>query len=254
MALRIVNHAERPDLAEADYGIADVWAEFMHHDATVNRLWGELRPRFPDFQLWLLDGEAVVGMGLTIPFRWDGRSETLPMGVDGVLEAGVALHEGGGTPTALSALVAVVVPSRQGEGLARRIIEGMRDAAAGHGLTDLLAPIRPTRKDRYPLTPFERYVRWRRTDGEALDPWQRLHERLGGEVLGIAERSLVVTGTVAEWEEWTGLVFPESGSYVVPGALTPVEIDVEADVGRYEEPNLWIRHRVSLERGMPPTA
>ena len=38
---------------------------------------------------------------------------------------------------------------------------------------------------------------------------------------------MVVTGTVAEWEEWTEMALPESGAYVVPGALVPVEIDRE---------------------------
>jgi len=39
--------------------------------------------------------------------------------------------------------------------------------------------------------------------------------------------------------------FPDSGPYVVPGALQPVRIDREADEGRYEDPNVWMRHRVT---------
>ena len=49
-------------------------------------------------------------------------------------------------------------------------------------------------------------------------------------------------GTVAQWEEWTELAFPDSGSYVVPGALVPVEIDRERDQGLYLEPNVWMVH------------
>ncbi|HEV3399102.1 MAG TPA: GNAT family N-acetyltransferase, partial [Actinomycetes bacterium] len=60
----------------------------------------------------------------------------------------------------------------------------------------------------------------------------------------ICEKSVVIAGTVAEWEEWTGMRFPDSGPYVVPGALVPVEIDRDADQGRYVEPNVWVRHRV----------
>jgi hypothetical protein len=37
---------------------------------------------------------------------------------------------------------------------------------------------------------------------------------------------------------------PESGLYIVPGALSPVEIDRDRDVGRYDDPGLWMRHRV----------
>ncbi len=54
--------------------------------------------------------------------------------------------------------------------------------------------------------------------------------------------ALTVVGTVAEWEAWTGMAFPESGRYVVPGALQPVAIDRERDLGRYDDPNIWMRH------------
>lgn len=50
-----------------------------------------------------------------------------------------------------------------------------------------------------------------------------------------------MSGTVAEWEEWTGLALPESGPYVVPAALVPIQIDRERDEGVYREPNVWVR-------------
>ncbi len=40
------------------------------------------------------------------------------------------------------------------------------------------------------------------------------------------------------------MAFPESGGYVVPGALELVSIDREADLGTYVEPNVWMRHRL----------
>ncbi|MEW6060072.1 MAG: N-acetyltransferase, partial [Actinomycetota bacterium] len=57
-------------------------------------------------------------------------------------------------------------------------------------------------------------------------------------------RSMTVTGTVADWETWTGMAFPDSAPYVVPGALVPIVIDHEHDEGRYVEPNVWMRHRL----------
>ncbi len=53
-----------------------------------------------------------------------------------------------------------------------------------------------------------------------------------------------ITGTVAEWEQWTGLTFPHSGSYVVPDALSPVAIDCSANRGHYIEPNVWMVHEI----------
>jgi hypothetical protein len=54
-----------------------------------------------------------------------------------------------------------------------------------------------------------------------------------------------VIGKVADWEAWTGLRFFESGEYIVPGALVPIEMNVEEDLGLYVEPNVWVVHCVS---------
>jgi hypothetical protein len=95
---------------------------------------------------------------------------------------------------------------------------------------------------------MERYVRWRRPDGAPLDPWLRVQWRLGARVLRIAARSMVVEGRVRDWEGWTGMRFPDSGRYVVPGALVPVTIDRRRDRGRYVEPNVWMLHPVGRAR------
>jgi hypothetical protein len=70
----------------------------------------------------------------------------------------------------------------------------------------------------------------------------RLHERLGARVATALPRSMLITGAVREWESWTGLAFPESGSYVFPHGLAPVAVDREADIGTYWEPNVWLIH------------
>jgi hypothetical protein len=166
------------------------------------------------------------------------------MGVDGVLARGESDRRHGRPPTALSALLAVVDPGHQGRGLSAAVIRAMARLAGRHALRALVAPVRPTLKHRYPLAPMDRYVRWRRPDGAPVDPWLRVHWRLGGRVLGVAPRSMVVEGRVADWERWTGMQFPESGRYVIPGALAPITIDRRRDRGRYVEPNVWVLHRV----------
>jgi hypothetical protein len=122
------------------------------------------------------------------------------------------------------------------------ILTAMRAVATRAGLTHLVAPVRPSWKERYPITPIETYVRWRRLDGLLLDPWMRVHERLGARVGAALPRSMRITGTVAEWESWTGLVFPESGEYVFPEGLATLDVDREADRGSYWEPNVWMIH------------
>ena len=55
---------------------------------------------------------------------------------------------------------------------------------------------------------------------------------------------MIISGSRAEWETWTGMKFPQSGSYVIPGALNPVEMNVENDDGIYIEPNVWLVHEI----------
>jgi GNAT superfamily N-acetyltransferase len=223
------------------------WPEFLHHDAVVEALWQYLYELAPDYQFALLDdnSKALVAIGNCIPIRWDGDPRTLPdRGVDAVLEDGVACLREGATATAASALMIVVSPERLGHGISGEAIRAMAEVVGRHGLTELVAPVRPTDKHRYPLVSIERYIRWRRADGLPLDAWIRVHERVGGEIVRPAAAAMRVTGSVAEWERWTGMALPESGSYVIPGALVPVEIDRDRDLGAYQEPACWVRHRV----------
>jgi hypothetical protein len=144
----------------------------------------------------------------------------------------------------VSAIAITIGIDHRGLGLSRTMLTGMREAVAARGLSDLVAPVRPSQKHRYPLTPIERYVEWRRDDGRLLDPWLRVHEQAGAELIRVAPRSMRIVGSVADWEGWTGMAFPESGAYVVPGALVPVEIDRGRDEGVYVEPNVWMHHKL----------
>ncbi|HVN61264.1 MAG TPA: hypothetical protein VMT59_08360 [Gaiellaceae bacterium] len=234
--------AERPELdRRADVLSAEVWPEYNLHGDVLGAHWRELAERFPELQFVLVEGDEILAQGHMITFRWDGTIDGLPAGIDDVLLQGLALQE---PPNAASALAIEVLPQHQSSGLAPRMLEEMRALCAAHGLDDLLAPLRPSWKERYPLTPIERYTAWTREDGLPFDPWLRVHVRAGGEILKPIEESMRITGTVAEWEEWTGMAFPESGSYVFPQGLAPLEVDREADLGAYWEPNVWVRHRV----------
>ncbi len=145
-----------------------------------------------------------------MPNPWDGTADDLPSGWD---EAFLRAYESGREPDVLSALAISVRPDRQSQGLARRMLEEMRGAAATGGLRELIAPVRPTLKARYPLIPIEQYMEWRRPDGSHFDPWIRVHERIGGEILAPAPESMVMDNPVPDWEEWTGMQFPADGDY-----------------------------------------
>jgi len=144
--------------------------------------------------------------------------------------------------TALMAVAISVAPDQQGRQLSSRMIETFVDNARSARLTSVIAPVRPTWKGRYPLIPIESYMEWRRADGSHFDPWLRIHERVGGEILAAAPRSMVITAPASDWQEWTGLPFPADGEYVFPGGLATLV--VEDGLGTHVEPNVWVLHRV----------
>ena len=237
--MQALSARERPDLQDR-VDSAEIWPEYNRHGDVLNRYWGRLVPELPDFQFVLVDGDEVLAEGHTAPVAWDGTAAGLPAGIDGAVES--AFERPG--RDALCALAAEILPAHQGRGLAQTMLEQMKAIASREGLGALVAPVRPSWKERYPLTPIERYAAWTRDDGQPFDPWLRIHLRLGGEVLKAEAESLLITGAVADWEAWTGLAFPDSGEYVFPHGLAPLTVDREADLGSYWEPNVWVLHRV----------
>ncbi len=240
--MQVFTAAERPELDRvADALSVSVWPEYNLHGDVLSPYWAKLDERFPELQFVLVEDETILAQGHLIPCRWDGTVEGLPAGIDDVLLQGLELD---GPPNAASALAIEVLPEHQGRGLAPRMLEEMRAVCEAHGFEHLLAPLRPSWKERYPLTPIDRYASWTREDGQPFDPWLRVHVRAGGEILKPVEHSMRITGTVADWETWTDMAFPESGGYVFPQGLAPLEVDRDADTGSYWEPNVWVRHRV----------
>jgi GNAT superfamily N-acetyltransferase len=239
--MELVRYADRPDLRAARFETLSrrTFPEFMHHNQSGTRYWRRLYDEHPQFQLGLLDSGELVAELHSVPTPWDGSTADLPSRWD---EAFVRAFEPRREATVLCALAISVLPERQGLQLSSRMIEAMKEPAREQGLRELIAPVRPTLKDRYPLVPIERYVEWRRDDGRHFDPWIRIHERVGGEILAPAPQSMRIEAPVADWEEWTGMRFPEDGIYVFPGGLAPLE--VRDAVGVHVEPNVWMRHRL----------
>jgi hypothetical protein len=81
----------------------------------------------------------------------------------------------------------------------------MRDLAARSGYSSLIAPVRPTWKERYPLIPMDEYARWTREDGLPFDPWLRVHARLGAQLLEVCPASM---RTVSTSSRTSGCVTP----------------------------------------------
>jgi hypothetical protein len=249
---QVVRYSERPELWDSIGDLSgEVWPEYNLHGETLNHYWSQLYDVFPEWQFVLLDpaDQAVLAEGHTIPVAWDGTDSGLGPGIDATLAGAFELRAAGGQPTAVSALAAEIPPRHQRRRLSEVLLTGMADLARDAGLNRLIAPVRPSRKDRYPTIPIERYARWTRADGSPFDPWVRVHTRLGARIGPAIPRSLHITGTVGQWESWTDMPFPETGDYVFPAGLATVHIDRDNDIGEYWEPNIWIIHSLGAESG-----
>ncbi|SEG95134.1 hypothetical protein SAMN05216223_13227 [Actinacidiphila yanglinensis] len=245
MDLRTCVFDDRPDLrAQAEEIFSAGWPEFIFHDPAADRQMDRVRAWFGELNLLLVDGaDRIVAGGWGVPVSWDGTLDDLPGGYDDALLRAVGLHEAGGRADTLVIAAAQVRADLQGRGLAREMLGLLASAGEHAGLERVIAPVRPTSKARYPLTPMTEFMTWTRRDGAPLDPWLRTHQRMGARMLCAAERSMTMEGSVTEWEKWAGFALPASGRYVVPGALAPLALDHAADHGELVEPNVWVRHR-----------
>ena len=240
----IVTLEQRPDLrAEMDAVNIAGWPEFMLHDEVADRLWHHLLDDFPAYQFALLIEDRVVATGNSLPLAWSGEIDDLPdEGWDWAMERGVDDLLAGREPNLQCAIAITIAEAHRGRGHSARMVAAMKEIGQRHGLGSLIAPVRPNLKSRYPLTPIDRYIHWQREDRLPFDPWMRVHARLGARIVKPCHRSMRIAGSPAEWEEWTDMRFPDSGPYVIPGALVPIDIDRNADRGLYVEPNVWMHH------------
>ncbi|MFC4785871.1 hypothetical protein ACT8ZV_15435 [Nocardioides sp. MAHUQ-72] len=242
--MQVVTSGDRPDLeSEVREAFRERWPEFIFHGEAAPKYLSRVGEYFGHFDILLLDEGKVAAGGWGVPFAWTGDVEDLPDGYDGALARSVEDHEAGRAPNALSFMAAAVAPAFDKQGLAQQVLSALVARAEEHGITHVVAPLRPTWKHRYPLTPMAEYATWVREDGLSIDPWIRTHQRMGATVLGPAARSMVISGTVAEWESWAEMPFPASGRYVVPDALNTITVDRAADRATYVEENLWVQHR-----------
>lgn len=225
------------------------WPEFIAHDAAVNAVWDEVRAAFADLELAIHAGGDLLGATWGVPVRWDGTLADLPGGYTDTLHRALRDRAAGAPTDTLVVLAAQVREDARGAGVATDLIAAQKRLAAERGLRGLICPVRPTLKARYPLIDTADLAGWARADGLPLDPWLRTHVRLGGRVLGIARRSQVITGTVAEWERWVDMPLPSSGDYVIPDGLAVLRVDRAADTGTYAEDNVWVDHSPAAARG-----
>jgi GNAT superfamily N-acetyltransferase len=243
----VVSLAERPDLADAAFGIpygpdAGVFMQGGLPALLLRRR--RMTDRWADHVLALVaDDGSVAARSVAVPFRADrrGREPFPDGGWDQVAVWAAEDALDGCAVDTLCALEIVVHPDRRGQQLSSRVLEAMRTRAAAAGL-GLVAPVRPPDKAREPHVPMAEYAARTRADGLPSDRWLRVHVRAGGRVVGVCACSATVPARLAKWRSWTGLPFAEDGPTTVPGGLVPVLVSTDHGVGVYVEPNVWVDH------------
>ena len=162
--------AERPDLWERAYEqIVGVWPTYNEQGDVLGRALVDGSTRTSaDYQFVLYDEERDVALahGHSIPCRWDGTVEGLPATASTtMMEGAVHLFDEGGEPNTLSALAIEIPPTPPGRRARADDDRRHGDIASARGFGSLIAPLRPTWKVRYPVTPIERYAAWTRGTG-----------------------------------------------------------------------------------------
>lgn len=248
MPYQAFTYKQRPDLVEQAVLFNELgWPIFMCQDPNEQQYWSLLETLFPQFQLMLCLADEVVAVGSAVPLYWDGTTEGLPGGWGAALAQGIQDFQRERSTNCVSALSVVVHPEHRRKGLSRLVLQAMCREIKQQHLDHLIAPVRPSLKQYYPRTPIEQYIAWQQSDGTPFDSWVRVHWGLGAKILALAPESMTVTGSLSQWQEWTGIDFPASGEYLIPGALQPVVVDTVKGCGYYKEPNVWMHHALSSE-------
>jgi hypothetical protein len=222
----------------------------MRKDPVGSVYYADATTAYPEFVLVAVDRnhpDRLVAKGYCVPFTWpENPAESLPeAGWDEVILTSSMDRLAGRKGNLVSALEISIRRDLRGAGLSGVMLNAMRGNAASLGFADLVAPVRPNAKHRYPQVSIQEYANQRGDDGLPLDPWLRVHVRAGGQIVTTSNRAMTIGGTLADWRDWTGLPFDTDGPVAVPEALIPVHCDLRHDYAVYCEPCVWVHHCLS---------
>jgi hypothetical protein len=116
---------------------------------------------------------VVLAEANAVPCWWEGTDQLLGPGIDATMTDAFARPDAGEPANALCALAGKVAPAARGRELAAEVLHQMRRLAVAHGLSAVIAPVRPSWKARYPLFPIVEYATWRRAAGRPVDACAR---------------------------------------------------------------------------------
>jgi len=218
----------------------DSFPAFLNEEPTWLETRDDILTSFASMHYFVRDTEAnkLAGLCINVPFAWTGEVDNLP-GYNELLRRCLAERSLGLAPTALAGILGAVAPEYQSRGVSRLFFQAALRGLVAGGMQHYLSPVRPSRKQLYPNFSIEEFLSWRTADGELIDPWLASFVRGGSKMLGIAHAAITMSAPCTQWTQWTGVDFPVSGSYVIPGGHRLLEVDVRSAVGQYAEDHVW---------------
>jgi GNAT superfamily N-acetyltransferase len=208
------------------------WPTFLLKDIQQAGSWSYVYDDFLAYQFAYFDGNNLVGIGNAMGLQFDNDFDKLPeKGLDWAAEKSKSDKAAGLQPNLMVAIQIMLHPDYKNKGLSYMMVNTMKGIANANGLSNIALPVRPNMKSQHPLISIDEYITLKSDDGLPYDPWIRVHTKLGAKLIHPCHQSMYVSGTVQEWSEWTGLTFDQSGKFVVEGALMPVNIDIDKNIG-----------------------
>ncbi len=218
------------------------WPHFLMQSGIRDKAWKTVMKKYDYMQMVYKNASGdIVFFFNCVPLYIKDINDSLPHeGWDWALD--VSYHATENNWNTLVGLQVVIMKEFLGMGISSFALSEMKKVAIENNLKHLIIPVRPTKKDQHPYLPMSDYMERKTSEGYYEDPWLRVHEKSGAEVLYPCNEAMKIEGSIEDWKQWTGLEFGQSGTYEIEGGLSPVYIDLEHDSGLYLEPNVWVKH------------
>ena len=225
--------------------ISEAFPAIISESPIIKKYWSKLETYFPKHQQFLMTSEGdLIGFINAIPFQFRAPLDELPEeGWDWMFIKGIQDHENQISPNYLGGLQVIVRTQYQNLGHSKTIINHCKQRLRSSQLSNLVIPIRPTKKHLYPSIPMKDYMHIKEQE-KVFDPWIRTHLKGGAEIIKTCERSMTITGNIKFWENQFDNEITISGDHILKGALRPITIDLAKDRGEYHEPNIWIKYNL----------
>jgi len=246
MNYKIVNFKQRPDLYDSQQEICGkAFPTFLYYSEIAANTWEKMIEYYKEYQLLFLKEDKIICIFNCMPMNLDFSDEELPdEAFDWGMEKGIKDFEKGKEINAALGVQIIIPKEHQGKGISSIALVEIKNMCVKMGIRKLIIPVRPTLKSKYPINDIDNYIKWKNEKGLPFDPWLRVHFKQKGKIIGTCSKAVEIKGTVEQWETWTNMKFPESGMYVVEGALCPISLNREINLGVYTEPNVWVSYEI----------